>query len=554
MCVSLLALGAFGHSSNAQTGPNGGTIVSEETTVQSIGGGLEVHTTTTVEEVTESVTTTTTTEGEPTTVVSPNLLENPGFQDSSNTTNVPDWNTTGGVFVGATCGPGLGKCLQTGNETTGGGAVSQTVDLFDEMTKDEVNRGFNLEYGAQVKPHVSNLTVPVCTAQHIASGPDCKDRFAISVHVTDSCGSLLHSFEHVFNDVDFVGTDQRGYEKNDFFFTSTVPVNNYDSALATFSLFGEDQGFFNGFTGPFFDNTRLKAIYTEIELITSTITEQVTRQIETITQETIQSSVPEVTTDTATFDVTEVNETVEVTDNFETETVQAFEVTITDNMSNVETTFEVSVGTNSEMTIEPITVESTAEVVETTVEEVTTEVEAQVADATEESNDISNNMEPSESSESNTSDSSSNDSTTDEPESQEDTSSNQDQPDEESSETKTAEVKKDSEEKDSGPKAKAKSKTKSKAEIKREIAQKVVQTLVTKLGQSTADQATQLALMNLISADITANQPKLLDNTQWYQSEGVYQNQSVATNNKAQYFMFGGSDAKMNSLVDSQWK
>ena len=87
LCVSLLALVAFGHSSNAQTGPNGGTIVSEETTVQSIGGGLEVHTTTTVEEVTESVTTTTTTEGEPTTVVSPNLLENPGFQDSSNTTN-----------------------------------------------------------------------------------------------------------------------------------------------------------------------------------------------------------------------------------------------------------------------------------------------------------------------------------------------------------------------------------------------------------------------------------------------------------------------------------
>ena len=118
--VSLASL-FLSSSSNAQeVGPNGGTIVSEETTVQSLGSGLEVHTTTTVEEVTESVTTTTTTEGEPTTVVSPNLLENPGFQDSSNTTNVPDWNTTGGVFVGATCGPGLGKCLQTGNETTGG--------------------------------------------------------------------------------------------------------------------------------------------------------------------------------------------------------------------------------------------------------------------------------------------------------------------------------------------------------------------------------------------------------------------------------------------------
>ena len=63
-----------------------------------------------------------------------------------------------------------------------------------------------------------------------------------------------------------------------------MPANNYDSALATFSLFGEDHDF-NGFTGPFLDNTRLKAIYTEVELITSTITEQVTRQIETITQD-----------------------------------------------------------------------------------------------------------------------------------------------------------------------------------------------------------------------------------------------------------------------------
>lgn len=553
LCVSLLALGAFGHSSNAQTGPNGGTIVSEETTVQSIGGGLEVHTTTTVEEVTESVTTTTTTE-QSTTVTSPNLLTNPGFESSTNSSTVPNWTTTGGVFVQDTCGPGRGNCLQTGNESTGGGAVSQTVDLFDEMTKDEVNRGFNLQYGAHVKPHVSNLTVPVCTAQSGTTGPDCRDRFAITVHVTDSSGTVLHNFEHVFNDINFVGTDQNGYEKQDFFFTSTVPTNTHDEAFATLTLFGEDQGFFSGHFGPFFDNTVLKAIYTEVEFITSQITEQVTRQIETVTQETIQSSVPETTTDTATIDVTEVTETVEVADNFETETVQAFEVTVTDNMTSMETTFEVSIDTNTEMTIEPIAVEAPTEVAEVTVEEVTTEVEAQVAEATEGSNDISNNMEPSESSESNTSDSSSNDSTTDEPESQEDTSSNQDQPDEESSETKTADVDKDSEEKDSGPKVKAKTKAKSKAELKREIAQKVVQTLVTRLGQSTADQATQVALMNLISADITANQPKLLDNTQWYQSEGVYQNQSVATNNKAQYFMFGGSDAKMNSLVDSQWK
>ena len=60
--------------------------------------------------------------------------------------------------------------------------------------------------------------------------------------------------------------------------------------------------------------------------------------------------------------------------------------------------------------------------------------------------------------------------------------------------------------------------------------------------------------MNLISADITANQPVLQDQSQWYQATTVYNNQSIATNNKAQYYMFGGSDAAMNRLVDTQYK
>ena len=233
---------------------------------------------------------------------------------------------------------------------------------------------------------------------------------------------------------------------------------------------------------------------------------------------------PELTTDTATFDVTEVNETVEVTDNFETETVQAFEVTITDNMSNVETTFEVSVGTNSEMIIEPITVESTAEVVETTVEEVTTEVEAQVADATEGSNDISNNMEPSESSD--TEDSSSNDSTTDEPENQENTQSS---------------------------KAKSNEKPKTKEQLKKEIATRVVTKIIQNLGQDAASQATQLALMNVIGANINTNAPVLQDRTDFY-TPTTLPDSTISTNNYAQYIMFGGSNAAMDSLVDLQWR
>ena len=541
LCVSLPALVAFGHSSKADTVTSTvisetSEVISEETTVENQGAGVELHTTTTVTETT-TISNQKTVGDEKTTG---QYLTNRGFQ----TGNTNGWTVNQGtVQICATCGPFGGRALKTQGESTQGGTISQTVDLFSKMTQNEVQHGFKLNYGSHVHSDTSNATVPACNGN---TTPDCRDTFIIGLTVKDSSGTVLHNFVHEFEEITFTG-----WNTNDFFFEQTIPGNEYTSAFATLALFGIDSGLQSGFHGPRFDNASLTATYNEVAF------EQITaiNRITSVTEELVVNAVEAVQEQLSTTNVVDTSETtVEPVDSFETETVEVFEITVTDNMTSMETTFEVSIDTNTEMTIEPIAVAAPVEVAEATVEEVTTEVEAQVAEATEGSNDISNNMEPSESSESNTSDSSSNDSTTDEPESQEDTSSNQDQPDEESSETKTAEVEKDSEEKDSGPKAKAKTKAKSKAELKREIAQKVVQTLVTRLGQSTADQATQVALMNLISADITANQPKLLDNTQWYQSEGVYQNQSVATNNKAQYFMFGGSDAKMNSLVDSQWK
>jgi hypothetical protein len=495
--VFLLALAYPSYSNGQDVGPNGGTIVSEETTVESLGSGLEVHTTTTIEEVTTEQTKSVTTS---------NFVKNPGFEASTNTTTAPNWNTSGSVVVGDTCGPAGGNCLQTGNQSTGGGTAAQTVNLFDKMTQSEINQGFTIKYGADVGSDSSNLGVPLCSETGFQS--DCKDQFSITLGITDSNGTLLHKFEHVFDDINF-----SGYRK--FFFTQTIEENNYTSAFATLELFGMDQGFYGGNFGPTFDNTLIETTFDQTQLIVS--------QITTITEELVATAIDTLTdsasTTSETLDLSEPTvETVET--EMEIAPIEVFEVQVTDSMGGMES-FEVTVDSNMEITIEPIADMNGAGTVETvaeTVESVEAEVETQVAEVTE---NVSDSSEPA--------------------------SASSNESSEDKAEGGTSEPK-------SEPKSESKSEPKTKEEAKREIAQKIVQNIVARLGDSAQDQATQVALMNLVSADITANQPVLQDNSSWYQSTTVYDNQAVTNNSMAQYFMFGGSSARLNQIINQQYK
>ena len=521
-------------------------VLSEETTITSQGAGLELHTTTVVTEQT-TVSDQKTVGDQETTA---NYLTNPGFQ----TGNINGWTLEQGqTQVCQTCGPFGGKALKTQGEDGPGGTVSQTVDLFSKMTEAEVQHGFNLKYGAHVHSDESNVFVPVCDANP-SNGPDCRDTFSIALGIKDSAGNVLHNFVHTFEEITF-----QGWNTTDFFFQQTIPSNQYTSAFATLALFGIDSGFPDDFFGPYFDNAIVQAIHNDVVL------QQITsiQQIISVTEELVQTAITTIE-DTSSIATDVLSEpTVEPIESFEAQTIEVFEVSVSDNFSDTMQSFEVSIDTNLEITIEPIVVAAPVEMVENTVSQVTAEVETQVAEVTEMeiNNDISNNMEPSGQpaeqapAEQAEPTSSSDDTTTEEPESQEDTRSTESQSDEGPEETKTAEVKEqEPEEKESESEPKAKSEPKTKDEIKREIAPKVVQNIVTRLGESPQDQATQVALMNLISADITANQPVLQDQSQWYQATTVYNNQSIATNNKAQYYMFGGSDAAMNRLVDTQYK
>ena len=107
LCVSLLALVAFGHSSKADTVTSTvisetSEVISEETTVENQGAGVELHTTTTVTETT-TISNQKTVGDEKTTG---QYLTNRGFQ----TGNTNGWTVNQGtVQICATCGPFGGR-------------------------------------------------------------------------------------------------------------------------------------------------------------------------------------------------------------------------------------------------------------------------------------------------------------------------------------------------------------------------------------------------------------------------------------------------------------
>ena len=76
-----------------------------------------------------------------------------------------DHTRSGSTFHNQTTATNKG--CKSGNFCTGGkqgpgGTYSSTFDLEENMTIDQINRGFSMDYGMDVDSHQSNLTVPSC--------------------------------------------------------------------------------------------------------------------------------------------------------------------------------------------------------------------------------------------------------------------------------------------------------------------------------------------------------------------------------------------------------
>ena len=157
---------------------------------------------------------------------------------------------------------GNGSGCQPGEACTGaqGGIYSTTVDLTETMTIEEINAGFDLEYGVTVDSHSSNSVLPTCDQ---TSG-DCQDNFNLTLTLQDG-ETVVQEYEHEFV-LDYGGL--RNYQ-----FEQTVVENSWSELTALIELYGQDAGYPTGLYGPQFTDPWLTAGYDAISFVQSQIIE-----------------------------------------------------------------------------------------------------------------------------------------------------------------------------------------------------------------------------------------------------------------------------------------
>ena len=277
-------------------------------------------------------------------------------------------------------------------------------------------------------------------------------------------------------------------------------------------------------------------ISTQNDVVRSYAVSNVTERVTTVTNEDISTVITivapiEVETPDIGMDIVEVEVETNMEDIAGGTEIESFEVTVTDNAGSTIDSFEVTTETNldtglTEISIEPIEVEmpTTTE----TVAEVETQIEAQVEAQVEEvkAETTPGGLKP-DSQQAETEPESEGDPRGDqinEPKEEAKTEVAESEQEESNSETKTAkaEPKEKSSKKNQSGKTKATASAKNKEEVKKEVATRIVSRIISKLSDDAASQGTQLALMNIIGADITKNSPNLQDKKDWYINPVIY--------------------------------
>ena len=202
-----------------------------------------------------------------------------GQETSSNQMPVmSEFTRSGGTSVGTGGGCSAGEYCTAGKHGPGG-AYSTTFDLEDAMTIDQINRGFDLDYGMGVDSHQSNTTVPTCAGNTMAAF-DCKDMFRLTVSLFDENSALQHKFEHEV-ELTFSGLQTYSYSQ-------TVPENSYSGLTGEFEMFGIDAGFPSGYYGPQFSNPTLTATYDLVTFIETEVL-NVLQQTDILTDSSVQT-------------------------------------------------------------------------------------------------------------------------------------------------------------------------------------------------------------------------------------------------------------------------
>ena len=168
-----------------------------------------------------------------------------------------NFTTSGGTNTGGGRGCTSGNFCTAGTQGPGG-TYTSTFDLEDNMTIDQINRGFDMDYGVDVESHQSNSVLATCVNGNVMQNGDCRDIFNLTVTLLDS-DNIVHKFEHEV-ELDFTGT-------RSFAFTQVISENNFTGLKGEFELFGIDAGFPSGFFGPRFDNPFLTTTFDLVTLL-----------------------------------------------------------------------------------------------------------------------------------------------------------------------------------------------------------------------------------------------------------------------------------------------
>ena len=409
-----------------------------------------------------------------------------------------EFTTRGGTSDSCRTGSGATNC--TGGTSSGGGFYTSTFDLKEQMTIDEINAGFDLDYGIDVMSHSSNSVLASCVNGNLLQSSDCRDVFTLTVSLFDTGNVLAHKFEHSV-ELNYTGT-------RSFSFNQTIPENNFTSLTGEFELFGIDAGFSSGFFGPAFSNPTLT---TTFELVTL-----------------LETEVLDILNTT---DILDVN----TPENVEVATIEV-EIETPDGQQMA--SLELEVNTEMSMEIEPLELPSvdtqSAPEVEVEVSEVSAELETEMSNAepaVEEPVESAPEGGDEQSSET-------------EPESEPETETAEAEP-----ETQTAENNQDeNEESTDKPKVEKKDSAKQKA------ARKIVKKMGDKGRYDSTNQLKTLVIMNVL-AD-TKNflvQPTIPQPTGFFTDQKVPDAQ-LPENNAAAWMLMGGSNQLHDQLTGMQYK
>lgn len=168
----------------------------------------------------------------------------------------------------------------------GGGTITSDVySLITDggLTIDEIQQGFDLNYGVTVESHQSNITVPTCSA----TNGDCKDIFRITVTLRDQDSTVFQTLEREV-ELDYSGTQ-------DYLYTDVIQPNTYTDITTQMSLYGTDAGYTSGYFGAIFSDPVLTATYTVVE------------QVEDIINDIVNDVIDDIINDSTDFEIIEID-------------------------------------------------------------------------------------------------------------------------------------------------------------------------------------------------------------------------------------------------------